>query len=100
MKDFVGNELEVGDVVVIKNPGGSGICLGKILKIGEKRVTIHHTTIPASKYRRKRPSSFNKTVLTPDKSVYKILESDLTAIVLRDRLPVLEEPFGVDENDD
>ena len=97
MKDIVGNEINIGDSVVIRNPGGSGLILGKIINIGKVRISVHHKTFPYDIYRRTRKQAFNKTVLTSSVSVYKISEIDLTAITLKDSLPKLEQL--IDEGD-
>lgn len=47
MKDFVGTELEVGDIVAVSEGGSSFLALGKIKTFTPKMVTIEIVMAPA-----------------------------------------------------
>jgi phage gp45-like len=42
MKDFLGNDLKIGDDVVFVQLGYRNLLKGKIAKITEKTILIHH----------------------------------------------------------
>lgn len=43
MRDFLGNELQIGDFVAFTRPGYRGLCVGKILAFTPKSIRVEYT---------------------------------------------------------
>jgi len=63
MKDFLGNELAVGDYVVLSQSNYVGLQFGKVLKFTPKNVTVARR-----KYKGSDPTHYN----TPSSTMVKI----------------------------
>ena len=84
MKDYLGKDLEVGDEVAYISSQYKEFELGKILSIGECRVTIERwdeNRKPYTKYAADK--KFAKTIKTPDQIIRQISKRDKIKEILK-----------------
>ena len=73
MKDFLGRELTVGDVVAFEGVNGGGLVLGRIEKFSPKQALITPLT---ENY------SFRKTISSYSSQCVKVDDADVTLFLL------------------
>ena len=66
MRDFLGNELKIGDFVAFPRPSYRGLCVGRIISFTPKSIRLEYTN--NWNYREGKVDTF----LTTSSSVYKV----------------------------
>lgn len=73
MKDFIGNELALGDFVAFTRPGYRDLTLGKIIKFTPKKIRLSYTSYYGS----------DETHAIDSTYVVKLNEQDVILFLLR-----------------
>lgn len=76
MKDFLGNDIAVGDYAIIMTPNYRDFSLSKVIKLTEKRIRVVYIY----------QNSQHEHVVSPT-SIVKVQKDDLAVMMLKGQVP-------------
>jgi hypothetical protein len=85
MQDFIGNELFVGDMVIIVAPNYRSLVLGKVIKFTPVRVKVAYMNT----WNYGNPGHYQEVLQTPDQ-VIKIEGARLTEYLIKNSVNIVE----------